>query len=265
MSTVPHRAPALPGAHLMTSKSGEPDLLGDRRLRHRRRASHNPLLLPFIVFAAVAFLAFVYIGYVLWPRWPGPPVGLDAPALPITVSGVTFNVPPAAIRVPVQRQPGAQERIDLAFAWPSLEPPPANPKPAPPTAGAEVPKPPTIERIFVTIASAGDNLAPDERVLNIYPRYAASDITPGPARLTVLAFREGTPYQGEDLIYDAEAPGFLVRCTRNGAGPTPGICLYEKRIEGADIVVRFPRDWLGEWRGVAEKITRLIASLRPTW
>ena len=114
----------------------------------------------------------------------------------------------------------------------------------------------------MTIAGAGDTLAPDERVLNIYPRYAAADTAPGPAGLTVLAFREGTPYQGEDLIYDAEAPGFLVRCTRNGAGPTPGICLYERRIGAADLVVRFPRDWLGDWRAVIANIDRLIARLQ---
>ena len=54
-----------------------------------------------------------------------------------------------------------------------------------------------------------------------------------------------------------------MRCTRNGAGPTPGTCLYEKRIGAADLVVRFPRDWLGDWRAVASKIDRLIASLRP--
>ena len=147
---------------------------------------------------------------------------------------------------------------------PSLEPPAANVKPAAHAPGAEAVKPPAIERIFVTIAGAGENLAPDDRVLNIYPRYAEAETTPGPAGLTVLAFREGSPYQGEDLIYDAETPGFLVRCTRNGAGPTPGMCLYERRIETADIVVRFPRDWLGDWRGVAEKINRLIANLRPT-
>jgi hypothetical protein len=235
-----------------------------RPLRRRppRRGSHGPLLLPLVVFAAVAFMAFVYIGYVLWPRWPGPPVGPDAPALPITVAGVTFNVPPAAIRVPVQRRPGAQERVDLAFVWPSLEPPYPDAKPVPPAPGTA--PAPTIERIFVTIAGAGDTLAPHERVLNIYPRYAAAETAPGPGGLTLLAFREGTPYQGEDLIYDADAPGFLVRCTRNGAGPTPGTCLYERRIEAADIVVRFPRDWLGDWRAVAEKITRLIASLRPS-
>ena len=70
-----------------------------------RRGSHRLLWLPLLVFAAVASMAFIYVVYVLWPRWPGPPVGADAPALPITIAGVTFNVPPAAIRVPVQRRP----------------------------------------------------------------------------------------------------------------------------------------------------------------
>jgi hypothetical protein len=231
--------------------------------RPPRRGSHGPLMLPLVVFAAVVLLAFVYIGYVLWPRWPGPPVGRDAPALPITIASVTFNLPPAAIRVPVQRRPGAHERVDLAFVWPSLEPPDPAAKPPAPAPGT-VPIPArAFERIFVTIARAGDTLPPAERVVTIYPRYAATEATPGPGDLTTLAFRDGTPYQGEDLIYDAVAPGFLVRCTRNGAGPTPGTCLYERRIDNADVVVRFPRDWLSDWRMVADKIDRLIASLQP--
>ena len=85
------------------------------RHRRARRGHHRLLWLPLVVFAAVASMAFIYVVYVLWPRWPGPPVGADAPALPITIAGVTFNVPPAAIRVPVQRRPGAQERLDLTF------------------------------------------------------------------------------------------------------------------------------------------------------
>ena len=247
----------------MTALTGE----HERRLRRRppRRGSHGPLLLPLVVLATGALLAFLYIGYVLWPRWPGPPVGRNAPALPITVAGVAFNLPPAAIRVAVQRRPGAQDRVDLAFLWPSLEPPDPSAKASPPAKGAEpVPAPaptPAFDRIFVTIAAAGDTLEPANRVLNIYPRYAETEAAPGPGGLAVLAFRDDSPYRGEDLIYDATAPGFLVRCTRSGAGPTPGTCLYERRIEAADVVVRFPRDWLAEWQMVASKIDRLILSL----
>jgi hypothetical protein len=231
---------------------------------NRPRRQGGVLILPVLVLLVLALGASAFIAYVLWPRWPGPPVATDAPSLPITVAGVAFNVPPAAMRVPVQRHAGEHERVDLAFLWPSLEPPdPAvnsvAPLPnAPPTATK------TLERLFVTIAAAGDTLPPAERVRTIYPRYATTDPQPGPDGLAVLAFQDGTPYQGEDLIYDAATPeNFLVRCSRNGAGPTPGTCLYSVRIDTADLVVRFPRDWLNDWRLVAANMEKLVKSIRP--
>src|SRR6516162_4665237 len=118
-------------------------------------------------------------------------------------------------------------------------------------------------RVCPCVFSGRDTLAPADRALTIYPRYTAAEAAPGPGGLTVVAFRDGTPYQSEDLIYDQPAPSFFVRCTRNRAGPVPGICLYERRIDAADVVVRFPRDWLRDWRMVADKFDRLLASLRP--
>ena len=41
------------------------------------------------------------------------------------------------------------------------------------------------------------------------------------------------------------------------------MCLHERRIGGADITVRFPRDWLDDWAAVADGIDRLIAGFRP--
>ena len=81
------------------------------------------LLLPLAILAVLVMAAAGFVSYVLWPTWPGAPIPLGAPAIPITVAGVIFDVPPAAIRVAVQRQPGPHERVDLAFLWPSLEPP----------------------------------------------------------------------------------------------------------------------------------------------
>ena len=227
-----------------------------------RRKRRGALLLPLVILLALVFGAAGYIAYALWPRWPGPPVAADAPALPITIAGVAFNVAPAAMRVPVQRRPGAHERVDLAFLWPSLDPP--DPAAAAPAAGAPSVAARTIERVFVTIAAAGATLAPAERVRTIYPRYIAAHPTDGPSGLALRAFRDGTPYQGEDLIYSTDEPDrFVVRCTRNGAGPMLGICLFERRIEAADLVVRFPRDWLNDWRMVADNIERLIRTLQP--
>src|SRR5215471_13509714 len=90
--------------------------------RAARGASASLLLGQLLLLTALLVAAVAYIVYVLWPRWPTEPVALDSPELPITVAGTPFNIPPAAIRVGVQRHPGALDRVDLAFLWPSLKP-----------------------------------------------------------------------------------------------------------------------------------------------
>ena len=77
--------------------------------------------------------------------------------------------------------------------------------------------------------------------------------------LTMRAFRDGSPYANEDL-FSADAPGLNARCTRDGL--TPGMCLSERRIDGADLTFRFPRSWLSQWRDVANAMDRLTAQLR---
>jgi hypothetical protein len=233
----------------------------------RRPGAHGLSRLPLVAFAVAACFAAGLVVFLLWPRWPAGSVALDAPTLPVTVGGVAFNLPPAAIRVPVQRRPGAHDRVDLAFLWPSLEPPDPHAKATPAIAEGEPAPALAMDRLFVTLSAASDRLAPAERVQAIYTRYVSQQATADSRGLLTLPFRDGSPYQGEDLIYESPAnpvhDGFLVRCTRNGPGPTPGICLYERRIERADIVVRFPRDWLDDWRAVAQQTGGLIARLRP--
>ena len=222
--------------------------------RHRRRAAYGPLWAPLVVFAAAVLTAVAYIAYVLWPRWPDTPIAPDAPALPIMVAGVAFNIEPAAIRMAVQRHPGAQERIDLAYSWPALTPPDPAPQAAPDD---------SKRRLFVTIATGDGTLPLMARMQNIYPRYLATDASATPDGLTLRDFRSGTPYQGEELVFDAAAPEhFLARCSKQGV-TNSGTCLLERRLGNADITLRFPRDWLNDWRGVAAGVDRLIARLHP--
>ena len=225
--------------------------------RRHRHAGRSPLAGPLLLFAAVTLFAAVYVAYVLWPRWPEAPVTLDAPSLPIIVAGVYFNVEPAAIRMPVQRRPGTQERVDLAYLWPSLTPPDPALRP---TLGAPVDP---NERLFVTIAAGDATLPLIERVQTIYPRYLVPEPAAGPDGLTLRGFRDGTPYQGEELVFEPQAPEhFLARCSRKGVTNT-GTCLLERRIGNADVTLRFPRDWLSDWKSVAAGIDRLIVRLHP--
>ncbi|HZL31600.1 MAG TPA: hypothetical protein VFC54_11160 [Pseudolabrys sp.] len=225
-----------------------------RRAVHR---GHNPLAAPMLVFAAVCAAATLYVGYVLWPRWPDAPVSLDAPSLPIMVAGVAFNIEPAAIRIPSQRHVGALPKVDLAYLWPSLMPPdpsikvidgkPVNPN----------------ERMFVNIEPGDGTLPLKERVDEIYPRYLVPEPVAGPEGLTLRPFRDGTPYQGEELVFESAAPAhFLARCSRKGV-TNSGTCLLERRIGEADITFRFPHEWLGDWKNVAAGIDKLMARWRP--
>lgn len=227
---------------------------GAPRGRRAKRGKHSLLALPVLMLMAGIVAALAVIAWLLWPRWPAPNVPLDAPSLPITVQDVTFNIPPGAIRLKAQRKPGTQERIDLVFMWPSLTPPEERPAPVASSQG--------IDRIFLTIAASDTTLSPVERFRTIYPRYLDSSMSTTEGGLTVRPFRAETPYRGEELFFDNGNPErFLARCTRDGAAVI-GMCLYQRRVGGTDITVRFPRQWLSDWPAVLSGIERLLGSLR---
>jgi hypothetical protein len=223
------------------------------RPRNGRVGTH---MLPIAVGTAFAVAALALVAYLLWPTW-GTVVGASAPEkLPVSIGNTLFNVPTAAIRMKIQRHSGPQERIDLDFLYPSLEPPGA---PKHVTADSIDATMQPIERIFLSISAHHDALAPETRVATIYPRYldrAAGTTDDG---LSLRKFRTDTPYGDEDL-FSAASPPLNARCTRDAA--TPGMCLDERRIGGADLTFRFPRSWLSNWREVADAMEKLTAQLR---
>jgi hypothetical protein len=211
-------------------------------------------IVPILAGAALAAGAVALVAYLLWPTW-GTDAAEGPERLPVSVGGTVFNVPAAAIRRKIQRHSGPQERVDLGFTYPQLAPPDA---PRHVSADTVEEQPQAIDRIFVSITAHRDSLAPDMRVRTIYPRYleqASSRVDDG---LTMRAFRDGSPYGNEDM-FSANNPSLIARCTRDAA--TPGMCLAERRIEGADVTFRFPRSWLSQWRDVAAAMERLTAQM----
>ncbi len=222
------------------------------RGRHARAYAH---LVPITLGGAFAAAAVAFVAYLLWPTWSAQKAGLPD-RLPVSVGDTLFNVPTAAIRMEIQRHSGPQERVDLGFVYPSLEAP-AAPRHVTAETVEEAMQP--IDRIFVSISAHHDALAPDIRAHTIYPRYLSEAATSIEDGLTMRAFRNDTPYSGEDL-FSAEAPALVARCTRDAA--TPGMCLSERRVDGADLTFRFPRTWLAQWRDVAGAMNKLTAQLR---
>ncbi len=214
----------------------------------------NGHLVAVVLVCTIAAGAIGLVAYLLWPTWE-----IDSASgpvrLPVSIGSTLFNVPTASIRMKIQHRSGPQERIDLSFAYPSLDPP--EPLRHASAADADEAMRP-IDRIFLSIAAHHDSLAPDIRVRTIFPRYLEQASVIEDDGLTMRAFRDNTPYHGEDLFY-GNAANLTARCTREGA--TPGMCLSERRIEGADLTFRFPRAWLAQWRQVADAMNRLAEQL----
>jgi hypothetical protein len=223
---------------------------------HVRNARTRAHLVPLAIGCAFGIAALALVAYLLWPTWGVISIS-DAPEkLPVSVGGTLFNVPTAAIRMKIQRHTGPQERIDLDFLYPSLGPP-GTPRHVTADTVEDAMQP--IDRIFLSIAAHHDALAPELRVSTIYPRYLDQAVTSPDGELTMRMFRTDTPYGSEDL-FAATSPALTARCTRDAA--TPGMCLSERRVDGADLTFRFPRSWLAQWRDVAEAMDRLTVQLR---
>jgi hypothetical protein len=214
------------------------------------RRTRGPILHA-VLFAVLAALGIASIVYLLMPRWGVDQAPVDAPRLPISIAGVVFNIAPAAIRFPVQRRAGPQDRVDLAYVWPDLSPPDSH-------AGV------SMARLFVAIEPVQSTMLPSERLRSIYPRYADTPSVSGPGGLVIAAFRDDSPYADEDLLYDPDSPDrFLVRCNRSHGSLTLAMCLYERPEGTATLTFRFPRDWLDDWPAVLNATDRLIEGWRP--
>ncbi|HKH00860.1 MAG TPA: hypothetical protein VKB08_09095, partial [Bradyrhizobium sp.] len=127
------------------------------------RERSRPHLIPMAVGCTLAAGAIALVGYLLWPTW-GPEASSAPARLPVSIGATIFNVPTAAIRMKIQRHTGAQERVDLSFLFPSLEPPDAHKH-----VGADAVEQTVqaIDRIFLSIAAHHDTLAPETRVRTI--------------------------------------------------------------------------------------------------
>jgi hypothetical protein len=221
--------------------------------RYRRTRSFLPAFITGLAMLVAGGSVVSVLGLM---RSDLPVVAKDMPpALPITVGGVLLNVPSQAIRVPLQRQPGTAERIDLAFGFPDLTIPRLD------VTDDLVPR--EADLLFVTIRLSEGGMVTPERRRDLYPRFLAGDGRTLPEGLAITPFRTGSPFQGEDLVTDmAGGTTFFARCTRPDRS-VPGTCFLDKRIGAADITFRFSRDFLPRWREVSDSAERLMASLRP--
>src|SRR5207237_6800672 len=154
----------------MAYSSGDSDPSGDgprmtllSTAQHFARSSRdNPRahLVPLAIGGGLAAGAVALVAYLLWPTWGTDPARGPG-RLPVSVGATLFNVPTTAIRRKIQRHSGPQERVDLAFSFPSLDSPEV---PKHVSADTVEEKVQPIDRIFLSISSHHDTLAPETRL-----------------------------------------------------------------------------------------------------
>ncbi len=217
--------------------------------------------IPLWPFAAVSVLAaLVTSALVVRPSievwWYSERAPLPADQIPrpfrVTVGTVPLSVPYDLVRFPGQRRDAAVDRLELVLRWP-----PSN-APGPGQATGST----GDADVFISLSPPDDSLDPTRRLGAIYNRLLDPATLNAPQGLTGRRFVPDSGYVGEELFYDPASPtSYFVRC----APPVtdqPGTCLREIRLtERLDIVYRFPRSLLGQWRRLDETISALLAAI----
>ena len=204
-------------------------------------------LAALVAVAAVAAL-------VLRPDSTGAPATREA-----FVGATRFSLPSGYFR-PQSRGGGRLDRLDLAAFFPDFTP-----------AGddADVDAKTDLDEryqklVFISVQVANSSLDPAERPTRLYARFLEPDHWSNPGGLVAAGFQAGSPFEGQELYFVApEGRIFAARCGRpDPSRKTPNACIYDFRIDGLDVELRFSAALLSEWRQLSEGARGLVAAAR---
>jgi hypothetical protein len=118
------------------------------------------------------------------------------------------------------------------------------------------------EAIVVSWRAADGSLAPAERPAVLYARFVSPEASRSEGGLIRRRFRNGTPYEGEDLfVAPPDGRGFWARCPSAPAeGDSFGRCLSEMRFGGRDVQLRFAPALLARWELLTGAVRQRFAS-----
>jgi hypothetical protein len=181
--------------------------------------------------ALIASLAAVDLGGYLVRRSAR---AADAP-VSLAIAGRAVTVPEAWIA----RTPEPGTRLDLAIPFPS----------APERAE---------ERLHVT-ATPAEPGQPAGLGAH-HARFLSAVARSYPGGLVQRRYRDGTPYEGEELyVTPPDGAVFAARCATAAAEGAAG-CLAEVRLDGLDLRVRFPQARLEEWEAILATLRRTLGA-----
>lgn len=120
--------------------------------------------------------------------------------------------------------------------------------------------------VQLVVSAADDSLDPKDRPKRLYARFLESEASVGPDGLVMRRFKQGSPYDLEQL-YVAPPDGrrFFARCpnSANAAGrPAQDFCLFVFRRDGLDVELRFAPALLEHWEALADGAKAFLMRIR---
>jgi hypothetical protein len=98
----------------------------------------------------------------------------------------------------------------------------------------------------------------------LYARFVAAEARSAPGGLIRRRFRDGTPFEGEDLVVAApDGRAFWARCATSGSRNEGASCLTEMRFGDTDVQGRFSPALLPRWELLASGVQRRFAPAAP--
>lgn len=177
----------------------------------------------------------------------------------ITLGGEALRVPGAYLR-PNSRQGGAMDALEMAAHFPDFSP-------AGETRDVDA-RTDLADRfarlVFVTVKPSDSSLDPAERPARLYARFLEATSWSHPGGLVARAFADGSPFEGDELFYLApDGREFAARCRRpDPERKTPNTCIYDFRLGGLDVEMRFSAALLAEWESLKSGARGLIETAR---
>lgn len=177
----------------------------------------------------------------------------------IVMSDTTLTVPRNMIRFRDQRQQSHLTKLDLFVHWPTMrgftEEGAAifeN------TAGMD-------ELIFISLEAGKPLNSAEQKLSGLYRKFFIKSPKRGPAGLIAHELDPSSGYLSEDVLYAKQNDRlFLTRCLREDSAHQKDLrptCLYEFTFsKGINVVVRFHRSLLKEWKEFDGSIRRLLSS-----
>lgn len=177
----------------------------------------------------------------------------------IALGGEKLEAPSGYLR-PNSRQGGAMDTLEMAALFPDFSP-------AGDTRGVNA-HTDLAERfarmVFVTAKPSDSGPDPADLPAKLYQRFLDQTSWSHPGGLVARAFVDGSPFEGDELYYvEPDGRTFAARCRRpDPERKTPNTCVYDFRLGGLDVEMRFSAGLLSEWARLKAGAQGMIESAR---